>query len=189
LVESAIQVSGNSYRANYYYANLLFNKQYKPLEKATDQAAVAQRNAILNEIEPYLNKSLQINPGYRLAAPMKVQIAVMRFNQDKNLEKLLRDFEQLIQNQPANGEMLTMVLEVLKSLKGADPNIYNFFCHRVGYNFYFVKKQDPQGAIEFLNLALDNYSQDRNTIQDLIQVYTSMGNQNKVRALQQQLGM
>ncbi len=189
LVESAIQVSGNSYRANYYYANMLFNKQYKPLEKATDQTTVAQRNAILNEIEPYLNKSLQINPGYRLAAPMKVQIAVMRFNQDKNLEKLLRDFEQLIQNQPANGEMLGMVLEALKSLKGSDPNVYNFFCHRVGYNFYFVKKQDAQGAIEFLNLALDNYGQDRNTIQDLIQVYTSVGNQNKVRELQQRLAM
>lgn len=189
LVESAIQVSGNSYRANYYYANLLYEKQYKPLEKATDDASIAQRNAILNEIEPYLNKSLQINPGYRLAAPMKVQIAVIRFNQDKNLEKLLRDLEQLIMNQPDNGDMLSMALGVLKSLKGSDPNVYNFFCHRVGYNFYFVKKQDPEGAIAFLSLALENYSQDRNTIQDLIQVYTSMGNQNKVRELQQRLGM
>ncbi|HLP93920.1 MAG TPA: hypothetical protein VK168_07770 [Saprospiraceae bacterium] len=189
LVESAIQVSGNSYRANYYYANLLYEKQYKPLEKATDQASVAQRTAILTEIEPYLNKSLQINPGYRLAAPMKVQLAVIRYNQDKNLEKLLRDLEQLIQNQPANGDMLVMVLDVLKSLKGADPNIYNFFCHRVGYNFYFVKMQDPNGAIEFLNLALANYAQDRNTIQDLIQVYTAMGDQAKVQELQQRLRM
>ncbi|MCC7466285.1 MAG: hypothetical protein IT261_08455 [Saprospiraceae bacterium] len=189
LVESAIQVSGNSYRANYYYANLLYEKQYKPLEKATDATSVAQRIAILNEIEPYLNKSLQINPGYRLAAPIKVQLAVIRFNQDKNLEKLLLDLEQLILHQPENGDMLTMALGVLKSLKGSDPNVYNYFCHRVGYNFYFVKKQDPLGAIEFLNLALENYSQDRNTIQDLIQVYTSMGNQNKVRELQQRLSM
>ncbi|MBL7807869.1 MAG: hypothetical protein JNN28_08655 [Saprospiraceae bacterium] len=136
-----------------------------------------------------MNKSLQINPGYRLAAPMKVQLAVIRYNQDKNLEKLLLDLEKLILNQPANGDMLVMVLDVLKSLKGADPNIYNFFCHRVGYNFYFVKMQDPDGAIEFLNLALANYAQDRNTIQDLIQVYTSMGDQNKVRELQQRLGM
>lgn len=186
LVESALRVSGDSYRANYYYANLLHQTQYLKIEKATDAASVATRKNLIGTIESYLDRSLEINPGYRLAAPLKVQMAVARYNQDKDLDKLLKDLERLIQGQPANGEMLGMVLEVLKSLKGSDPNVYNFFCHRVGYNFYFVKMQDPNGAIEFLNLALANFP-DGNTFQDLIQVYTSMGNQTKVRELQQRM--
>ncbi len=187
LVESAIQVSSESYRANFYYANMLYQGRYPAIEKATDPALIAERTALLDKIEPYLNRSLKINPGYRLAAPLKVQIAVARFNQDKDLDKLLKHFESLIQSQPQNGEMLGMVLEVLKSLKSADPNVYNFFCHRVGYNFYFVKQNDPNGALEFLNLALVNYPQDRNTMQDMIQVYTSTGDQGKLREMQQRM--
>lgn len=189
LVESAIQVSGDSYRANYYYANLLYQNRYLKVEKATDPASVAQRSVLLDSIGLYLDRSLQINPGYRLAAPLKVQMAVARYNQDKNLDQLLKSFEQLIVGQPNNGNMLTMVLEVLKTLKGTDPNIYNFFCHRVGYNFYFVKMQDPEGALTFLNLGLENYPLDKNTMQDMLQIYTSMGNQAKAREMQQRMNM
>jgi len=187
LVESAIRVSSESYRANYYYANLLYQERYLKIEKSTDASSVSERNNLLDSIGHYLSRSLEINPGYRLAAPLKVQMAVGRFNQDKDLDKLLKALENLIYNQPGNGEMLSMVLEVLKSLKGADPNIYNFFCHRVGYNFYHVKKHDPEGAITFLNLALANYPQDKNTMQDLVQIYTSMGNQAKAREMQQRM--
>jgi hypothetical protein len=116
-------------------------------------------------------------------------MAVARYNEDKDLDKLLKSLERLIQGQPLNGNMLTMVLNVLKSFKSADPNIYNFFCHRVGYNFYYIKMQDPEGAITFLNLALANFPQDKNTMQDLIQIYTTMGNQGKVRELQQRMSM
>ncbi|MFN0176331.1 MAG: hypothetical protein ACKVU0_16930 [Saprospiraceae bacterium] len=187
LVESAIRVSSGSYRANYYYANYLYQERYLKIEKATDAASVAERNTLLDTIGHYLSRSLEINPGYRLAAPLKVQLAVGRFNQDKDLDKFLKDLEGLIQDQPANGQMLTLVLEVLKSLKGADPNIYNFFCHRVGYNFYFVKRHDPEGAITFLNLALANYPPDKNAMQDLVQIYTSTGNQGKLREIQQRM--
>ncbi len=189
LVESAIHVSGNSYRANYYYANLLYQNRYLKIEKATDVESVAQRNIAIDSIDHYLNRALQINPGYRLAAPLKVQMAVARFNQDKDLDKLLKTFETLIQGQPANGDMLSMVLNVLKSFKSADPNIYNFFCHRVGYNFYYVKMHDPEGALTFLNLGLSNYPQDKNTMKDLLEIYSAMGNQGKVREMQQLLTM
>lgn len=186
LVESAIQVSSESYRANYYYANLLYQNKYLPIANETGTAPTAQQMEVLNELTPYLDKSLKINPGYRLAAPLKIQTAVAQFNSDKNLERLLKEIEQLIVQQPANGEMLGMALDVLKSLKGSDPNVYNFFCHRVGYNFYFVKRNDPNGAAEFLNLALANFP-DGNTLQDLIQVYTAMGNTAKVREMQQRM--
>ncbi|MFN0216880.1 MAG: hypothetical protein ACKVT2_21700, partial [Saprospiraceae bacterium] len=176
LVESAVKVSSGSYRANYYYANLLYQNKYLKIEKASDASAVSEKNALIDSIDFYLDRSLEINPGYRLAAPLKIQMALGRFNQTKDLEKLLLSLEKLIQAQPSNGEMLNMVAEILKSLKGADPNIYNYFCHRVGYNFYYVKKHDPDGAVFFLNFALENFPQDKNTMQDLIQIYSSTGN-------------
>ena len=114
-------------------------------------------------------------------------MAIAKYNQNKNLDQLLQTFEKLIQGQPGNGEMLGMVLDVLKTLKGSDLNIYNFFCHRVGYNFFYVKKQDPEGGITFLNLGLENYPLDKNTMQDLIDIYTSMGNQSKVLEMQQRM--
>jgi hypothetical protein len=188
LVTSAIKVSGNSYRANYYYANLLYQTRFASVEKSTDPATMAASRPLRDSIDYYVSKSLEINPGYRLAAPLKVRIAVTRFNQDKDLNKLLQDIEKLIYAQPGNGDMLVMVLDVLKSLKGADPNVYNFFCHRVGYSFYYRKMQDPNGGIEFLNLGLNNYPQDQNMMQDLLEIHSAMGNTAKVRELQQRMG-
>lgn len=188
LVESAIRTSPDSYRANYYYANLLYQTRYVKIEKSTDPAVQTEKQNLLDAMSLYVDKSLQINPGYRLAAPLKVQTAVGRYNQDKDMDKLLKSLEKLIIAQPTNGDMLTMVLNVLKSFKAADPNIYNFFCHRVGYNFYFVKMQDPDGAATFLNLALANYPQDKNTIADLIEVYKFAGNQAKVSEMEARMG-
>ncbi len=187
MVQATLNVSSESYRANYYYANMLHQTRYLKIEKATDQKSVLERKDLIDSITYYVNRALEINPGYRLAAPLKVQMAVAKFNTDKDLDKLLKGFEQLIQGQPANGDMFTMVTDVLKSFKSADPNIYNFFCHRVGYILYFRKMHSPEAALEFLNLALTNYPQDRNTMQDLIEVYTSMGDQAKVREMQQRI--
>jgi hypothetical protein len=189
LVESAVRVSKESYRANYYYANMLYNDRLLPMSKIAGSTSTEAMKSVMDTIERHLDKSLAVNPGYRLAAPLKVQLAVRRFNDDKDLDKLLKNFETLITNQPGNGDMLVPVLDVLKSLKGADPNIYNFFCYRVGYNFYFRKMRDPAGGIEFLNLALENFPQDTNTIQALIEIYQASGNSAKVRELQQRLGL
>jgi hypothetical protein len=185
LVASALKASPGSYRANYYYAAMLYQERYRKLEN--DPGAAAARKRLADALNFYIDKSLKINPGYRLAGTMKATVAAARYREDRQLDKLLRELEALTKSQPYNGDMLINLLDILKSLKGSDPNLYNFFCHRVGFDFYFKEKRDFNGAAAFLNLALDNYPLDATILQDLIDVYTAMGDPGKATELRLRL--
>lgn len=187
LVQSALEVGPDSYRANYYYGAMLYEQRFRKIKDDTSAYAAPARKALVDSMNTYIDRSLQINPGYRLAGTMKISLAVARYREDRNLEKMLGEFETLIKNQPYNGDMLVNLLDVLKSLKGSDPNLYNFFCHRVGFDFYFKQKYDLNGAAEFLNLALNNYPLDRTILQDLLDVYKAMGDQGKVAEMNARL--
>ena len=187
LVQSALEVGPDSYRANYYYGAMLYEQRYRKIQDDSSASAAPARKALVDSLNTYIDRSLEINPGYRLAGTMKITLAVARYREDRNLEKMLGEFETLVKNQPYNGDMLTNLLNVLKSLKGSDPNLYNFFCHRVGFEFYYKQKYDLNGAAEFLNLALNNYPLDRTVIQDLVDVYTAMGDQGKVAQMNARL--
>lgn len=183
LVEKAVRVSKDSYRANYYYAAMLFKERYEKQLPATSTA----RAALLDEISTHLDRSLEINPGYRTAGTMKVLVATAKYRENPQPAALLAILEDLISKQPYNGDMLVQLIAVLKAMKGADPNIYNRFCHRIGYDFYYRQKGDLNGAAEFLKLALDNFSQDPNALQGLMEIYTAMGDQQKAADMQQRL--
>lgn len=187
LVESAMRISENSYRANYYYASMLYNEQFLKMTDATDAKSTEAKNALLSDIERHTDRALEIYPGYLLASTLKANVATARYRQDKQLGKLLTQFEKLIQTQPGNGDMLIVVLNTLKALKGSDPNVYDAFCHRIGYDLYFKQKHDLNGALEFLNHGLNNYPQDVNILKDLAEVYTAMGDQAKAAEMQQRL--
>jgi hypothetical protein len=187
LVESAIRAAPESYRANYYYAAMLYQEQYLKIQDATEPAAAAERKGLVEAMEKHVDRALEIYPDYRPAVTLQANVAYARFREDRQLANLLQEFEQLIQRQPQNGDMLIYVIGVLKSLKGSDPNVYNRFCHRVGYDLYFKKLGDLNGAVEFLNHGLNNYPQDVNILQDLLEVYTAMGNQPKAAEMQQRL--
>lgn len=187
LVESAIRIAPDSYRANYYYAAMLYQEQYLAAQNNTDAGAEAERKVVIASMEQYVDRALNIYPDYRLAVTLKANVSTARYRQDKQLDKLLQDFESLIQRQPMNGDMLIIALDVLKSLKGSDPNLYNAFCHRIGYNLYFKQRYDLNGALEFLNLALANYPQDEQIVQDLLEVYTATDSTPKIIDMQQRL--
>ncbi len=184
LVEKAVQVSKDSYRANYYYAAMLFKERYQKQLVGPDPAA---RTAMLGEISRHINRSLEINPGYRLAGIMKVEVAAAKFRENQQPAPLLADLEDLILKQPYNGDMLLQLLAVLKALKGTGPDLYNRFCFRVGYEFYYKQKGDMNGGIEFLKIALDNHPRDLGAMQGLIEIYSIQGNQAKAAEIQQRL--
>ncbi|MEO6038016.1 MAG: hypothetical protein ABIQ93_06340, partial [Saprospiraceae bacterium] len=185
LVENTLRVSPESYRANYYYGSMLYQERYSKIPaEATDAKSMLARKTLVDSMDYYMDRSLAVNPSYQLAGILKVTTAAAKYRDDKQLDKMLQSYEQLVKNQAYNGDMLTNMLKVLKSIKGVDPNVYNFFCHRVGYAFYFKQIGDAQGAVEFLNLGLANYPLDRNTMEDLLEVYTAMGDQGKVMEMQ-----
>ncbi|MFN0015615.1 MAG: hypothetical protein ACKVU2_13795 [Saprospiraceae bacterium] len=183
LVEKAVLTSKNSYRANYYYGAMLYQERFLKQENA----APAERMAWLEDSERYLNRSLQINPGYRLAATMNVQVLGARYKLDGQLAVLLGKLDALTKSQPYNGDMLVQLLQVLKSLQGTDPNVYNQFCYRLGYEFYYKQKGDLNGGLEFLNLAFSNFPQDPNTLRGLAEIYTAKGDHSKAAEMQQRL--
>jgi len=187
LVEKAVQVSKDSYRANYYYAAMLFKEQYEKQQFGADPQNPVTRLALLTEINHYINRSLEINPGYRLAGTMKMSVAAAKYRENPQLAPLLADLEDLIYKQPYNGDMLIQLLAVLKAFKGADYDSYNRFCHRVGYDFYYKQKGDLNGGVEFLKLAFDNYPQDPIALQGMMEIYTVMGDQQKAADMQQRL--
>jgi len=184
LVEKAVQVSKDSYRANYYYAAMLFKERYQKQQVGPDPAA---RTALLEEISKHINRSLEINPGYRLAGTMKVEVSAAKYRENQQPAPLLADLEDLVLKQPYNGDMLVQLLAVLKALKGADPNLYNRFCFRIGYEFYYKQKGDTNGGIEFLKIALDNHPRDLGAMQGLIEIYSVQGDQAKAADMQQRL--
>ncbi|MEQ1745525.1 MAG: hypothetical protein ABMA02_08870 [Saprospiraceae bacterium] len=183
LVEKAVQTSKNSYRANYYYGALLYQERFLKQPNASP----VERLAWLDESERHLIRSLEINPGYRLAATMKVQVLAAKHKQDGQLAALLGKLDALTKSQPYNGDMLVQLLLVLKSLQGADPNLYNQFCYRLGYDYYYKQKGDLNGGLEFLNLALANFAQDPNTLRGLVEIYTAKGDHPKAAEMQQRL--
>jgi len=115
---------------------------------------------------------------------IKAAVAVSRFQEDQMLDKLFFKFEAIIKSQPYNGDMLKYVCDYTKSLKNSRPDIYNTFCYNIGYEFYFKQKYDMNGALEFLNYSLTNNYTDERILQDLIEVYTALGDQRNIMEIQ-----
>ncbi|MCB0532564.1 MAG: glycosyltransferase family 39 protein [Lewinellaceae bacterium] len=188
LVESAMRIAPNSYRSNFYYANMLYYEKYVALQDSTSAEAVAEKKALLEDAEQHVDHALEIYPAYKQAAVLKAAIAGAHFREDRQLDRLLGTFENLLLKQSYNSDLLVYVLDVLKSLQqGWDPNVYNAFCHRIGYGLYFKKYVDYNGAIAFLEYGLQNYPMDPNVVQALSDVYMTQGNTAKAAEMQQRL--
>jgi protein O-mannosyl-transferase len=89
---SAIINSPNSARANCFYGVSIWEEKYMKLPK---DATNEQKMALLNEMSPYFEKSLQIIPTYGSALKMWVGIAAEKHKIDGNLDNLLTAFERM----------------------------------------------------------------------------------------------
>jgi protein O-mannosyl-transferase len=89
---SAMVNSPNSARANCFYGVSIWEEKYMKLPK---DATNEQKNALLNEMRPYFDKSLQILPNYGSALKMWAGIAAEKHKIEGNLDNLLRDYERV----------------------------------------------------------------------------------------------
>ena len=92
LNRAAIKVSYKSARSNLFMGTLLWEKNYLTLPKDAD---TARRKAVLDSVNPYFEKALNILPTYSSANSMKAGIAAEYYKLDKNLEKLIKAFEEV----------------------------------------------------------------------------------------------
>jgi hypothetical protein len=90
---ATLKASPNSARANFFYGMVIWNDVFKKLPSNTDPA---RRKAVLDSINPYFQKSLQILPTYSDANAMKAGLAAEYHKIDNNNDVLLKTFEEVI---------------------------------------------------------------------------------------------
>jgi protein O-mannosyl-transferase len=89
---SAIINSPNSARSNCFYAISIWEDKFLKLPpNATDE----QKKALLDEMKPYFDRSLQILPKYSAALKMWAGMAGEYHKIDNNLDNLLKEFERI----------------------------------------------------------------------------------------------
>jgi len=92
LDKAGLRVSPDSARANHFYGVDIWNNVYMKLPKDADSA---RRRAVLDSLNPYFERALQILPSYSMANSMKAGVAAEYHKLDHNYEKLIKAFEEV----------------------------------------------------------------------------------------------
>ena len=92
LDKAGLRVSPNSARANHFYGVDLWTQRYLTLPKDADSA---RRHAVLDSINPYFERALQILPSYSMANSMKAGMAAEYHKLDHDYPKLIKAFEEV----------------------------------------------------------------------------------------------
>ncbi|MCC6281478.1 MAG: hypothetical protein IT262_12810 [Saprospiraceae bacterium] len=175
LNKSAVVTSEKSARSHCYYVTALYKDQYTAV-KSKD---VSVKGPIVDTMEYHINRSLQINPDYGAALIMKAAVAAARFDIDHQLDKFFHEIEYVMEKIPYNPNFRDFLDKYMVYLNGSNADKYMAFCHRVGYDFFFKKKNDAKTAEKFLIYGLNRQYEDIRILDDLTEVYTALGNTTK----------
>lgn len=170
---AAVRVSEGSARAHLFYVTAIYKNEY-PQAKT-----LAEKEPLVALMEYHINRALEINPKYGSAWQMKSGISAARFELDHQLDKLFHDFETILDHVPNNTDFRKFLDEYMVYLNGSNAEKYMAFCHRVGYDFFYKKKNDTQNALKFLQYGLDRQYENIRILDDLAEVYAATGNQAK----------
>jgi protein O-mannosyl-transferase len=92
LDKAGLRVSPNSARANHFYGVDLWTQRYLTLPKNADSS---RRRAVLDSINPYFERALQILPSYSMANSMKAGMAAEYHKLDHDYPRLIKAFEEV----------------------------------------------------------------------------------------------
>lgn len=115
--------------------------------------------AILDEAEFYLDRSLEIFPSYRDALNVRAGVLSSRYLLDGKIDVLLEGFfEILTNNKPPHVDEFLIWL----NSENRHPAALAEFYRRVGYEYYFQQQKDYAEAAKYLDfgyrVAPDNLS-------------------------------
>ena len=169
LNRAAVQVSEGSARSHCFYATGLYEEKYV---KEKDQE---EKKKIVTEMEYHIKRSLEINPNYGAALIMKFNVAAARFQIDHQLDKFFHVAEDVLEKIPYNGTFRQNLAAYLKYLDGSNADKYMSFCYRVGYEFFWKKKNDSTAALFFLEFALNRQYEDIRTLESIAEISEATG--------------
>lgn len=173
LNRSAVKVSENSARAQSFFVTSLYKEVYL---KEKNPAVKAK---LVDTMEYHIQRAIKINPNYGAAQTMRAAVAAARFEQDHQLDKFFHEIESIIEKIPYNTNFRDFLDQYMKYLDGSNSDKYVSFCHRVGYEYFYKKKQDFSTALHFLQFGLDRQTEDIRILEALADVYTAMNDQPK----------
>jgi len=170
LNRAAVQVSEGSARSHCFYATGLYEEKYVK-EKNKEE-----KERLVTEMEYHVKRSLEINPNYGAALIMKFNVAAARFDLDHQLDKFFHVVEDVVEKIPYNATFRKNLAAYLKYLDGSNADKYMAFCYRVGYEFFWKKKNDPSTALFFLEFALNRQYEDIRTLESIAEISEATGN-------------
>ena len=178
LNEAAIQVSKNSARANLFYGTALYNEYIN----SNDQI---EKDRLLPIIDLHINKALEIHPRYGSALKMLSGIAAEKYKKDKDLDKLLASFKQILIKRP-NTDFVSQYIGFL--VNRGDQQKLRDWCLEMGR---ILSSGDasiyPIALIYLEQHGLAVAPQDEEMIRTVAEVYNKMGRSDKAQQVLQQL--
>jgi hypothetical protein len=169
LNESAVRVSDGSARSHCFYTKGLYEEKY------VGEKNPEVRKRLVEEMEFHIKRSLEINPNYGAALIMRFNVAAARFEIDHQLDKFFHVAEDIVEKIPYNSTFRNNLAAYLKYLDGSNAEKYMAFCYRVGYEFFWKKKNDSQAALYFLEFALNRQYEDIRTLESIAEISEATG--------------
>lgn len=142
---SGIAVSKNSARANCFYGTALYNEALKVDDRE-------ERLRIVEEADAYVSKALSIIPNYLSANQMKSGLIAEYYRYDRDLDKLLKGFEEVLSRKP-NVAYIQQYMEYLNN-RGRDVEKLLDWYYRVGYEILSKQVRRYDYAHIYLNYGL-----------------------------------
>ena len=149
LNRSALLISKNSARANCYHAVTLYTDVYLATQDPVLQAK------LVDTMETYLKKALEIYPDYENAYQMKTGVASARYNLDHDVNKFYKELELILRKVPHNFPSIDYIGKILVNLYPSFPSQTIDFSVRNGYQFLYKEKKNSKHALLVMQVLKD----------------------------------
>ena len=171
LNSAAVKYSPNSARANCFMGVALFEKYKVETDPQT-------RDALLDEVDYYIERSLKIYPSYGSALTMYAGVVAELYKRDNDLDKLLQKFEVVLTKRTR----LDFIDEYIEYLMDrADNDRLVQFLYKVGETMNAQGRGDYKTALHYLNYAYQISPRDPQLNLAIGRCYQNLGDQAKAQ--------
>ena len=144
-------------------------------QKGLEEEDTQKRADLLIEATTYVGRALEIYPYYKDALKMKAGIAGKLYQIDRNLDKLLTKFYEILEFRHVL--FVDTYMEYLNPREDKEKLLS--FYHRTGFQLLGLEKKDYGLAVRYLNFGLQISPEDPQLLEDLAVVYFMSGNYKK----------
>jgi len=168
LNRAAVKVSVNSARANNFMGVILYQMGLEEDDKQ-------KRSDLFIEATTYIDRSLVIYPYYNDALKMKAGIAGKLYQIDRDLDKLLTKFYEILEFRHV--PFVDTYMEYLNPRED-NKKLLSFY-HRTGFQLLGLEKKNYPLAVRYLYFGLQISPKDPQILEDLAIIYFMSGNYKK----------